>query len=163
MISCKRMTTVSFIIFFVLCPSFFLSMVFAQKPKSEVKPKITAAIKVVSGQVNSIYKMGISVVYNKDLEKGSEQEMFFRLDEKVQLRNKKTFNQINPGDTVSVEYDELIQENRGVKNIQRVARVVTFLKPAPITPDSLKTEEKQDADNSSGQASLILKGEKSER
>ncbi|MBU1998014.1 MAG: hypothetical protein KKE64_00785 [Candidatus Omnitrophica bacterium] len=135
---------------------------YAQRAQSQpTRPKITQATKSVEGIVSAIYKMAISVVYNIDVEKGIEREMLFHLDETVGLKNRKTFDQINFGDTVRVEYIEVVQENDGKTKTQRLAKTISFLKPAPVTPEALNVIDTSDTDMIDA-GGLNLKGMKGE-
>ena len=60
----------------------------------------------VEGEVSAVSKDYIAVVYNRDMEKGIEDEMSFPVDGSVVLEHLKNLSQIAPGDLVRITFDE---------------------------------------------------------
>ncbi|MDD5477085.1 MAG: hypothetical protein PHG87_02595 [Candidatus Omnitrophica bacterium] len=116
---------------------------FAQEEGKQEKPKTTSIIKTIEGQVSAVNKNGVAIVYNRDLAKGAEQEMFVPLDSNIRLVHKKKLEEIGIGDTVSVIYEEVASETKEGPGKTFKGITVTFLKPAPKKPEVPVTEPKE--------------------
>ncbi len=133
----------------------FNMTVLAQETKQEVKQdtkkeaekaKISNISKEITGEVSAVNKNGIAIIYNRDLGKGSEDEIFVPLDNTVKLVHKQSIADINVGDVVSVLYEEVSENTKeGVVN-KFAGKIVTFVKPAvkkpaPVEPPTVSDEE----------------------
>ena len=88
-------------------------------------------VKEVSGEVGFVRPLYITVVYARDMEKGAEYEMVFPIDEDVTLLNRRSFDEINPGDTISVTYEERTWTTaEGLEKTERRAKAVRFVSAA---------------------------------
>jgi hypothetical protein len=101
----------------------------SQQAKDEVKR--TSVIKEVTGEVTWLRKNRIVIVFKRDKEHGTEEEMLLPIAEDVRIIHKKKLDEISAGDTVMVQYEELTEEwPDGKKSRQLVAKTITFLHPA---------------------------------
>lgn len=100
--------------------------------KEKEKTKITTRQKEVQGEVVSISKDYISVLYNRDSKKGIEYEMLLPIDENTKLERIKNIKELNVGDTINIEYEEeSIIPDKGEVKASRKAKLVSFVAPAP--------------------------------
>ena len=126
----------------VLYLTFFGLISISYGEKEEQKIKVET--KEISGIVGGVSFKSISISLSK--EEGVDYEQAFKIDENVELKRIKSIKSIAPGDTVSVEYEESTQDQEEVQPdgsveiktrlINRVAKVITFLRPAS---DSLRS------------------------
>ncbi|MFH1062871.1 MAG: hypothetical protein V1747_08345 [Candidatus Omnitrophota bacterium] len=114
-----------------------------QAENEAVGGKKDIASKEIQGIVSGIGYGSISVEYKGDAEKGTAEEILLPLDEMEQIIHKQNIKQINVGDTVSIQYDEITQETEKGPTLLRKAKVITFIKPAaplPMETDVLEDE-----------------------
>lgn len=106
------------------------SLTIAAEEKS-AGPNVIRAAKEVEGVVTAVGKDYIAVAYDRDLEKGTEQEIFLPVETGIRIVHKKKITEINVGDTVKVAYNEDATEHEAGKvDKTRKASVITFLRPA---------------------------------
>jgi hypothetical protein len=99
------------------------------------KIKITTQMREVQGEVSGIGKDYISVAYNKDLETGTEEEIYLPFDKNdLKLEHKRSLKEIDLWDTVLVQYEETIEEGPEGKKEKRKAKVVSFVRAATKRP-----------------------------
>lgn len=106
---------------------------FAEQDKEVKKEKIetTSAVKEVQGEISAIAKDSISIIYQRDAEKGIEYEIVLPLEEKnVQLVHKNNLNQFKAGDLVEVQYEEITEEYKEGQKSKRSANIIRFVKSA---------------------------------
>ena len=87
----------------------------------------------VSGIVTALNKNGIAVAYNRDLTKGTEEEVYAALDKNTKFEHKQRIEDINVGDTVTLQYEEVNDgdDEANPKN-ERKAKTITFVRPAQV-------------------------------
>ncbi|MCX7927454.1 MAG: hypothetical protein N2606_04885 [Candidatus Omnitrophica bacterium] len=95
------------------------------------EPIIDSQVKEVQGEISYITKRSISVVFNRDKETGSEEEILLPFDsDEIVIEHKRNLSEIQPGDTVLVRYlDETIDYGDKKENTIK-AKVIRFLRPA---------------------------------
>ena len=99
----------------------------------------------------------IAISYNRDLVKGTEDEMLLPIDRNIRLEHKQGIDEIKAGDLVRVSYDEETEEDeKGEKRDSRKARVISFIKAGA------KKESPAPADESLEEDTLTFKSLKSE-
>lgn len=93
--------------------------------------KIGRVIKGISGEVSAISKDFIAIVFRRDEAKGAEEEIALPIAKDVIIEHKKSLSEIGVGDTVNVEFEEVTEEAAGGSQSKRVAKVISFVRPAP--------------------------------
>lgn len=125
----------------------------AQKEEEE-KVNVISAMKEIEGEVSAINKQGIAIVYKKEAENNKDYEIYLPIDKSLKISHKQSLEQIKEGDTVSVQYEEMTEERKeGLKEVNRTAKVITFLRPSEKKPEVV--DEKPEGD---GESLLPLKG-----
>ncbi len=136
----------------------FTVICFAEDSKSGVKSKdkkeiSSSDVKELEGTVSAIDKNGIAVVFQKDAQKGSEEEMYIPIEKgQIRLVHKTSLKEIEAGDTVKVGFKEVTDEIEGKEKKRFKATTITFLKKAEKKPESqmpLEQEESVSLDSSS--------------
>lgn len=99
--------------------------------------------KEVTGEVSGISNNFIAVVYSRDEAKHSEKEIPLTIEGAPRLEHIGNLSQIKLGDTVTVQYDELIGVREDGKEIVtgRRAKVIKFIRPAPKEPPAVEEPE----------------------
>ena len=121
------------------------------------KTKISSTIKEVQGEISWMNDKYIAISYNRDLVKGTEDEMLLPIDRNIRLEHKQGIDEIKAGDLVRVSYDEETEEDeKGEKRDSRKARVISFIKAGA------KKESPAPADESLEEDTLTFKSLKSE-
>lgn len=121
------------------------------------------AIAEVQGEVVALTEKSISVMYNHDADKGSEEEMFFTFDPaKINVERIKGLSAISQGDTVLVRY---LMETADYGDIQKmINKVVTIRFVKPVNDQSFYKKRTVSSGTSSDDQlvsdTLSLKGEK---
>lgn len=102
------------------------------------KVKETTVAKTVTGIATGVSPKFIAVEYGASLKDGAALEMAFNVDREVRIKNKRSLKDIGMGDTVTVDYDEITKTNLEGKVLssRRVARSVSFIRPAPKEVES---------------------------
>jgi len=92
--------------------------------------------KEVTGEVGGISKDFIAVVYKKDDASHASYEVALPIQGTPILQHISNLKQIKVGDTVTVQYDEMIKTDENGKNavVGRNAKSITFISPAPPQP-----------------------------
>jgi len=123
-------------------------------------PKTETVSKTVTGIVSGISYNFIAVMFGQD-EKGEvAQEMAFNVDKSVKIEHKSDIGSIKAGDTVSVAYEETTQTSKdGVKTSKRMAKAITFLRPAQVKPEGAENGSLESSGNSADMP-LPIKGMK---
>jgi len=103
--------------------------------------KTAKTVKEIEGEVSGIGFNMISIVYNRDPEKGTAEELLLPIDEVSQLIHKNNIKEIQVGDTVSIQYDETTRETDNGPRTERKAKVISFIKSAPVQPESTESNE----------------------
>lgn len=85
----------------------------------------------LTGEVSAISKDFIAIVYNRNLEKGSEEEIALPIAKNVIIEHKKSLDQIAVGDTVYVEFDEVSEQTDNGERTKRIAGAISFVRAAP--------------------------------
>ncbi|MFC1807790.1 hypothetical protein ACFL0T_05430 [Candidatus Omnitrophota bacterium] len=103
--------------------------------------KITPVDKEVTGTVSAVNKDFIGIVYSRDEANKKEYEVGIYLDGDYELEHKKDISEIKPGDTVTIVYEEPLaeytekdkegKEERKTKTLERKAKIIKFVRPAP--------------------------------
>lgn len=122
----------------------------AKKEAKGDKEEITDSnvMKEIEGEVSAVDKQGIAVVYSKDLEKGTESEIYIPLvKENIKMVHKRNIEEIQIGDTVRVEYEVLTEETKEGPISKFDARTIIFLRAAqkkPLPPEPPETADESD-------------------
>jgi len=110
-----------------------VGVVFAQEKEKAKK----SLIQEVSGEVSAISKDFIAIVYKRDAQRGSEEEIGLPLAKDVRLEHKKSLDEINVGDIVSVQLEEYVDEDESGKKVnKRRAKIVSFIRAAAKAPEA---------------------------
>jgi hypothetical protein len=95
------------------------------------EPVVTSNLKEIQGEVSSLSKRSISVVYGRDEAKAEEYEMLLPFDPKdIKLEHKQSLSEISPGDVVLVQYTEDTSDYGSRQETKIKARTIRFLNPA---------------------------------
>lgn len=98
----------------------------AQEKKDEVKR--ISVIKEVTGEVTWFRKNRIVIMFKRDREHGTEEEILLPMDADVRVIHKRNVDEISAGDRVMVQYEELSEEwPDGKKSSSLKAKAITFL------------------------------------
>ena len=111
----------------------------AQAEQGKEEDKAVVVLKEVQGEVSALTSNFISIIYERDKEKGIDYEIALPIDENMRLVHKRSLKQIQLGDIVRVKYKEKRKEceevgedgtlKRKTKVIERKAAVITFVRP----------------------------------
>jgi hypothetical protein len=108
---------------FMIPPSLASAQAAAQEAAKPV-----SQMKEVQGEVSFVASNFISVIYKRDAK--AEYEMAFPFDKKkILLDHVQSVNQINIGDTVSIQYEETVQQAEKGAKISRSAKKIFFIRP----------------------------------
>src|SRR3989338_3266578 len=100
-----------------------------KKENTETRNVIKTVSKEISGQVSAVSKDYIAVVYQTD--QNMEYEMGIFIESVPELEHIKNFEQIETGDTVTVEYNEATEKDENDQDFTRhVAQKIIFIKKA---------------------------------
>jgi len=104
--------------------------------------------KDVQGEISWMNKKYIAVSYNRDLQKGTEEEMLLPIDKGIKLEHKKSLSELKIGDTVRVQYQEdaEVDDQGNQENGRRRATVVSFIKAAANKPELSSAESAAQGD-----------------
>jgi hypothetical protein len=83
----------------------------------------------ITGTIGNIAKNSIAVVYKRDEAKGEEFEMLFPIDKNLKIVHKKSVSELSVGDTVEVQYEDVVTERKGRQEGKRNTAVITFISP----------------------------------
>lgn len=108
-------------------------------PEAQVRERVVKRqtyVREIQGEIGSIGKRSISIIYRKDTGAGDEEELLLAYDPKsVKFDHVKGFSELAPGDVVKVRFnDEYSQTNKGVESDTLKATVISFIRkgtPAP--------------------------------
>ena len=131
------------------------------KSKDIKEPAVSSTLKEVQGEVSSLTKRSISVVYDRDEQKGEEFEMLLPFDiNNVKIEHKRSLSEISSGDIVLVQYTEDTADYGDRKETKIRAVTIRFLNPADAkSPYKPKAAAQEQAGSIQG---LTLKGVKSD-
>jgi ribosomal protein S17 len=112
--------------------SFLSAEVLAQgKDEPKGKTKITTSRKEIQGEVVSISKKYIAVVYARDSKKNEEYEILLPIDEDTKVERMNSLKDLKIGDTVDITFEEEnVAVEKGEGKTSRKAKVVSFVAPA---------------------------------
>jgi len=127
----------------------FMGAGLAKEEKS--KGQRTSVMKELQGEVTWISKTGdrIAIVFSRDEAKRSEQEILLPVDKNIVLHHKASIGDINTGDTVSIQYEEVTEETPNGVNSKRTAKAIYFIRAAekkPVSVAPAATEENTNDD-----------------
>lgn len=111
----------------------FAIIVNVAEAKEKGKPSISN--KTVQGEISAIGKNYISIIYQREKEKGTEYEIWLPLKkEDIKLLHKKSLEDLKVGDIVKIEFEEVTEESKkGIRSTRKV-KVINFIKPAIARP-----------------------------
>lgn len=113
------------------------------KDKKEVS---SSDVKELEGTVSAIDNNGIAVVFQKDSQKGSEEEMYIPIEKsQIRLVHKTSLKEIEAGDTVKVGFKEVTDEIEGKESKRFKATTITFLKKAEKKPQPQMPLEQEES------------------
>ena len=104
------------------------------KPQAKTKFKKTTQMKEVQGEVTWLTKNHIALVYATDEGGLSDREILLPFGKEVKLQHVQELSQIKKGDMVLVQYEEVIEEGPEGKQENRVAKLISFVRPAVQKP-----------------------------
>ena len=125
-----------------LIAGFAVSAMAQEKAKENAPDEekiISSATNKITGQIGSINKSSISVVYKRDDAKGEEFEMLFPIDKNLRIVHKKSIRELAVGDTVEVEYEDVTIEKKDRNEGKRNTAVITFVSPAETPAEPVAT------------------------
>lgn len=96
------------------------------------EPETTTVAKNLTGEVGGYASNMIAVVYQRDAETRSENEILFTYDRaSTALVQANSWNDIDIGDTVTIEYDEISTVGKDGPHVSdRKVTTIKFVKPA---------------------------------
>ena len=98
--------------------------------ETEQKAPISVVSEKVTGQVSAVSKDFIAVVYQTD--KNSENEIGLYIEGTPKIERFQDFEQIEAGDTVTVEYEKIsTKDQEGKEFTKHIAKKIILLKKAP--------------------------------
>lgn len=119
----------------------FTTVAASQQAKGRIL-KHTTTLKDVSGEVVYLRNNTISLLYNRDVEKGVEYEMLFTFNPKqIKLDHIQSLAELARGDIARVEYEEEVTQYEGKpEEIIQKAKRIAFVKkgkpqPAPVSAE----------------------------
>lgn len=99
--------------------------------------------KEITGEVSAISKNFIAIVYKKDA--NTEIEMGLFIEGLPKLERIKNFSQIEAGATVTVQYDEVTEQDvEGKERARRVAKKIIFVRPPPAQLQITEPEQPEE-------------------
>jgi len=101
------------------------------KAEGAGKIKRTTELKGIQGEVTWIKKDRIAVLYGYDNVKDMDNEMLLPFDKDIKLEHINSVADIVAGDTVAVQYEEVVEEGPDGRRASRRAKVISFIRPAP--------------------------------
>ena len=109
--------------------SLSLGIGFTQDKKDDSKIKHTRVMKEVQGEISSVSKRSISIIYSRDENNGEENEIMIPLDKKkVQLDHIRSLSELAAGDIVRVQFEEEEIQGQGKDKINFQAKLISFVK-----------------------------------
>lgn len=113
-----------------------------EAPKETKENIIKSVTKEVSGEISAIGKDYISIIYKRDEKKGTEYEMLVPIDTSTKLERKKSLSELNIGDTVKIQCEDMtLEDTSGEKKMERKAKVISFVSPAVKKPEPPRLPE----------------------
>lgn len=119
-------------------------------PTAPKETVLSIQSKEIQGEVTWIGKDKIAIVYKKDVEHRSEEEIVLPIDKKVSLQHLKSISDVAAGDTVYLLFEESTEEGPGGPKLSRIVKKIGFIrkgqkKPIPaLTPETpLKKDEEE--------------------
>ncbi|MDD5194260.1 MAG: hypothetical protein PHQ96_01130 [Candidatus Omnitrophica bacterium] len=138
---CIRVDRVCIAVCFVFVALCVLTgLCFAQSPLTqETKTKRTSKMKEIQGEVTWIGKDRIAIVYASS--GTSEDEILLPFGKNMVLQHLQSLSQIQPGDTVSIQYEEASEDTPDGTKITRVAKAIIFVRPSTRTPPTAQEQD----------------------
>jgi len=109
--------------------------------EKEEDPEIIITEKDVTGVISVLNPTYIAIVYHREKDTGHEYEIGFPISSDIKISRKRSLDDINRGDTVTVKYDEKSreydqkQEDGTMKTkiavMERKATEIVFVRPEP--------------------------------
>lgn len=134
----KKMSIISVLVITLvlgLTEIVFVQSAAAEKAGDKIRRR--SVMKEVQGEVTWIRKDRIAIVFARNEEQGTEEEILLPIDAGVKLEQKQKLQQIEVGDTVAIQFEEVTEEGRQEGRMTRKAKVVRFIrKGAPPKPTS---------------------------
>ena len=122
-------------------------MSFAQEKKDDGKVTRTRVMKEVQGEITSISKRGISILFNRDEVNGQEDEIMIPMDpKKVQLDHIQQLSQLAIGDIVRVQFEQEDTVGQGKDKTNFRATLISFVrkgKPKPVAQSQTEPQNNQ--------------------
>lgn len=89
----------------------------------------------ITGEIGYLDDKYISIIYAHDDEARAEYEVLLPIEDGgVTVDRKKSLKELSMGDTVTVGYEQGVENVRGKQKMRRKARSVQFIKSAPPVP-----------------------------
>jgi hypothetical protein len=108
----------------------------AQPFEKERVVRQQTTVREIQGEVGGITKRYISIIYRRDVEAGTEEELLLPIDQKTtKLEHIKSLSDLAQGDIVRVRFnDEYRKTNRGKESDTLTAVVISFVKKGTPLP-----------------------------
>lgn len=100
------------------------------------QPAKKAVAKEISGRVTGKTKYYIAITYSEDKAAQKEYEMLIPLDGNETFDHVKSLDQINEGDTISVQYEEEEKPTVDGQKVFKKGKTISFVKAAPVQMES---------------------------
>lgn len=140
------------IILMIIISIFIISGMSRADEEKKGKRIVASNLKEIQGEVAGIIQDSIAIVYNRNEATGEEYEMSFPVDKGVNIVHKRSIKEIAVGDIVNVQYEEVTEkyddDQEKDPEINRKAKVITFLKPAIKTPEPLESDSDSEEEES---------------
>ena len=119
----KRMVLIMAVGIFIICG------ICRADGDEKSKRVVVRVAKEIQGEVAGISKDSIAIIYNRNEATGEEYEMSFPVAKEVDIVHKKSINEIAVGDTVNVQYEEILVSipNIFAKQHRELSIIVGFL------------------------------------
>lgn len=101
------------------------------QPASADKITRTKTTLEVQGEISSITKRNISIIYSRDTQAQDENEIMLPYDKgTLKFEHMNSLSQLAPGDIVRVQYEENAVAGQGKDSVRFKAKVISFVRKA---------------------------------
>lgn len=130
----------------ILCCTVSLATAEEKRAKKKLRkdPEISSVLMQVKGEIGDIGRKHITIIYGYNKEKTIAREMMLRLDDTVEFKHIKSIKQIKIGDTVRVQYEEVVADYGDRQEKKRKAVLISFVKSAEVKEKVERSREDQE-------------------
>jgi hypothetical protein len=124
--------------------TFSCAIAFAQgTKKDDSRITRTKVMNEVQGEIISLSKRGISILFNRDEANGSEDEIYIPINKKdIRFDHIKDLSELALGDIVRVQFEEEDVAGQGKDEINFQAKLISFVKKG--APKKAQPEQKEE-------------------